>query len=151
MKKALLNILKVIVRLTLIGLAIFTIVAIVRSYEAEKWSKLLEDTRALVPVVSTEKTEDIVVRVAKEQGISWLLAVRVIECESRWNKYFSERMKDGSKDRGLFAFNDSPKRYGWVTDDEAFNPEIATMIFAQEVKAGNLKNWLCARALGLVK
>lgn len=96
-----------------------------------------------------EPTENIIKRIADEEEVSWLMVVRIIDCESRWDKYFKEKMKDGSYDRGLFAFNTN--HYKQVTDDEAFNPEIATRIFIQEYKAGNLNNWLCARSLGYVK
>ena len=121
--------------------------------EVEKWQSLVEFWKGQVPmdVAEEESMENIVKRVMDEEGVSWLLAVRIIECESRWEKYFSEKMKDGSRDRGLFAFNNSPSRYGWVEDDCAFNPACSTRIFAQEVKAGNLKYWLCAKPLGLLK
>lgn len=124
-------------------------IAYTKDAEAAKWYGLYSSALSKIP--KQESTEDIVVRVAKEQGIDWLLAVRIIDCESRWNRYFKEKMNDGSYDRGLFAFNDHGKRYGWVSDEQAFDPEMATIIFAQEVKAGNLKNWLCARSLGLTK
>lgn len=96
-----------------------------------------------------EAPEDIVYRVAREEGISWLLAVRIIDCESRWDKYFQAVMKDGSKDRGLLAFN--TKYYPEVSADCVFDPECSVREFAKEVKAGHLNNWLCTKTLGLVK
>jgi len=99
--------------------------------------------------VVKESTQDIVYRVAREEGIDWLMTVRIIDCESRWDKYFSATMKTGSKDMGLLAFNSAS--YPELSKDCIYDPECAVRTFAKEVKAGRLKNWLCARTLGYVK
>jgi len=145
MKKTLLNILKTIVRLTLIALAIFTIVAIVRSYEADKWSKLVDETRALIPVVSTEKNEDIIKRVCDEEGVPWIQCILVAQCESRFDKFFKEKMRQGY-DRGIFAINSY--HYKQVSDDCAFDVGCSARIFTKAYKTGRASDWLCYRTLG---
>ena len=94
-----------------------------------------------------EKPEDIVKRITDEEGVDFLKVFRLIECESRWNVYFKEKMKGGSYDRGLYAFNSY--HYKQVSDECAFNVECATREFIKYYKQGKLNDWLCARHLGL--
>ncbi len=94
-----------------------------------------------------EKAENIVKRIADEEGVDWLMVVRLIDCESRWDVFFKEKMKGGSYDRGLFAFNSY--HYKQVSDECAFSPECATREFIKAYKEGKLSDWLCARNLGL--
>ena len=94
-----------------------------------------------------ESPEDIVKRIADEEGVEWLKVFRLIECESRWDVFFKEKVKGGTYDRGLFAFNSY--YYAQVSDECAFSPECATREFIKAYKAGNLNDWLCARLLKL--
>ena len=96
-----------------------------------------------------ESVEDVVYRVAHEEELDWLMVVRIIDCESRWDKYFNEKMKDGSRDKGLMAFNS--KYYPNVSADCVFDPECSIRTFAEEVRSGNLGNWACAKVLGYTK
>lgn len=103
----------------------------------------------IVPEKPQEKTEETIYRMAKENDLDFLMVFRIIECESRWDKYFKKEMADGSYDRGILSFNS--KHYSQVDDDCAFTPSCAMQKFADEVKKGNIKNWLCAGVLGYVK
>lgn len=94
-----------------------------------------------------EKPEDTVKRILDEEDMEWLGVFRLIECESRWNVYFKEKMKGGSYDRGLYAFNSF--HYPQVSDECAFNVECATREFVKYYKEGKLNDWLCARHLGI--
>ena len=96
-----------------------------------------------------EPMEDIVKRVLEEEGIPWLDAFRIIECESRWDRYFKEKTKNGGYDRGLFAFNGV--HYSQVSDDCAFDPECATRDFSKAYKNGNIADLLCVKVLGINK
>lgn len=125
---------------------IFSVVAITRDAEAEKWSNLLDETRSRIPEIKVESTQDTVVRIAKDEGIDWLMAVRIIDCESRWDKFYKEKMKGGSYDRGLWAINSY--HYKQVSDDCAFDPECATRVFAEAYRNGKASDWLCYRVLG---
>jgi hypothetical protein len=122
---------------------IFTSIAIGKYHFAETTIEVLKITE----VKQKELPEDIVKRVLDEEGISWLMGVRLIECESRWNVFFKEKMRDGSYDRGLWAFNSN--HYKQVSDECAFDPECATRTFAKYYKEGKINDWLCARLLKL--
>jgi hypothetical protein len=92
-----------------------------------------------------EKPEETIKRILDEEGVDFLKVFRIIECESRWNVYFKEKMKDGSYDRGLYAFNSF--HYANVSDECAFNVECATREFIKSYKNNKLNDWLCARHL----
>jgi len=86
-----------------------------------------------------EDIEDIIYRIAKEEGIDPALAVRVARAESGLNP--TARCVNGpnSIDRGLYQINS--KYHPEVTDKEADDPVFATHFFCQAVKDGNLSWW----------
>lgn len=102
---------------------------------------------AIVQNQLKEKPEETIKRILDEEGVDFLKVFRIIECESRWNVYFKEKMKDGSYDRGLYAFNSF--HYSQVSDECAFDVECATREFVKYYKEGKLNDWLCAKYLGL--
>jgi hypothetical protein len=83
--------------------------------------------------------EQIIRKVAKEQGVDPDLAVRVAKCESGLNDKAKHVNTDGSIDRGLFQINN--KYHPEVLDEEAFNPVLATEFFCKAFKEGNLSWW----------
>jgi len=117
-------------------------VAIGKYHFSETIVEKVEVTR-----IEREKAEDTVKKILDEAGIEWLSVFRLIECESRWDVFFKEKVKGGTYDRGLFAFNSY--YYAQVSDECAFSPECATREFIKAYKAGNLNDWLCARLLKL--
>lgn len=83
--------------------------------------------------------EQIIRKVAKEQGINADLAVRVATCESNLDDKAINTNEKGSRDRGLFQIND--KYHPEISDADAFNPITATEFFCKAFKEGNLSWW----------
>ena len=83
--------------------------------------------------------EQIIRRIATEQGVDPELAVRVAKCESSLNHRAVNKNADGSTDRGLFQINS--KYHPEISDEQAFNPITATEFFCKAFKAGNLSWW----------
>ena len=83
--------------------------------------------------------EQIIRKVAREQGIDEELAVRVAKCESSLDEKAKHTNEKGSIDRGLFQIND--KAHPEISDAEAFNPITATEFFCKAFKSGNLSWW----------
>ena len=155
-KQALVKFCKFVISVSLIAFAIFTIVVVVRNIEADKWSKLVDETRALIPKETPkEKQEDTIKRVCDEMEVPWIQCILVAQCESRMDKFFKEKVMIRnakgianilSYDRGIFAINSV--HYKQIDDECAFNAECATRVFAQAVKDGKAKDWLCYKTLG---
>ena len=90
----------------------------------------------------------IILDVCEEEGIDPEMALSVAVCESYLNPYVVGVNKSGSIDRGILAINNH--FYSQVSDDCAFNVECSVRVFAEEVRAGRLKNWICARTLNFI-
>lgn len=88
---------------------------------------------------SAALNEQIIRKIAQEQGVDPELAVRVAKCESSLNDKAINTNSEGSRDRGLFQIND--KYHPEISDAEAFNPILATEFFCKAFKAGNLSWW----------
>lgn len=79
--------------------------------------------------------------VCEEEEFDVELAVKIAACESYLNPYFFQINKNGTVDRGVFAFNDL--YYESVSNECAFNVECATRTFIKQAKAGKINDWLC--------
>ena len=95
--------------------------------------KKAEEKKELAPV------EEIIREEARKEGVDPDLAVRIAKCESGLDPKAVHINKDGSKDRGVFQWND--KYHPEVNDDYAFNPKLATREFCKAFKNGNLSWW----------
>ena len=87
----------------------------------------------------TGSVEEIIREIAKDEGIDADLAVKVAKCESSLNPMAVHINKSGSKDRGVFQWND--KWHPEITNDMAFDVEIATRAFCKAFKNGHLDWW----------
>ena len=94
-----------------------------------------------------ETTEEIIARVAKEQGLNPTITLMIADMGSKLNRYAIHINKDGTYDRGVFMYNSYHYRH--IPDECAFDPECATKEFATEVKKGRLKNWVEVRGFRL--
>lgn len=88
---------------------------------------------------SEKTTEEIIRKIAKEEGVDPDLAVRVAKCESKLDWKAVNINKDGSRDRGIFQINE--KYHQEVSDEQAFDPIFSTQFFCKAFKAGNLPWW----------
>jgi len=86
---------------------------------------------------------ELIITIAKQENINPQLALKVAECESGYNPYAVNVNTDGSRDRGLYQWND--KYHPEITDKMAFDPEIATREFCRAVKSGHLYWWNASR------
>lgn len=92
-----------------------------------------EEKKEVMPV------ERIIREEAKKEGIDPDLAVRVAKCESGLDPTAVHINKDGSKDRGVFQWND--KYHPEVNDIYAFSIKLSTREFAKALKGGHLSWW----------
>lgn len=81
---------------------------------------------------------------AARAGVSPDLAVAVARAESGLKANAINVNNGGSKDRGLYQWND--KYHPEITDEMAFDPEVATDLFLKAVKDGHLSWWSASRA-----
>ena len=95
--------------------------------------KKAENQKIVQPV------EEIIREVAAKEGVDPNLAVRVAKCESNLDQFAVHINKNGSKDRGIFQWND--KWHPEVNDDYAFSPKFATREFCKAFKNGHLDWW----------
>jgi hypothetical protein len=95
------------------------------------------------PAKKEETIEEMIRRIAKEEGVDPDLAVRVARCESNLDPNAKNINNDGTIDRGLYQWNDfwHPE----VSDDDAYDPEKATRLFCKAVKEGHLNWWNSSR------
>lgn len=104
------------------------------------------DEKVLKPDITKAKTEpvdEIIKRVALEEGVDPQLAVRVAKCESGLDPKAKNKNKGGSVDRGLFQWNDY--YHEDISDECAYDPECATRAFCKAVKNGHLDWWNATR------
>ena len=82
--------------------------------------------------------------VAKEEGVDSDLAVRVAECESKFDSLALRVNVGGSVDRGLYQWNDywHPE----VSNECAFNIECSTRQFCRAVKHGKINWWYASKS-----
>lgn len=105
---------------------------LIARYQSENQETNYKNTRGIVKTI-----EDI----CKEEDFDVDLAVRIAGCESYLNPYFVNVNRNGSIDRGIFAFNS--KYYKEVSNECAFSAECSTRVFIQQVKAGKVNDWAC--------
>lgn len=83
--------------------------------------------------------ETVIRKVAHEEGVDSDLAVRVAQCESGLDPGAVHINAKGSKDRGLFQWND--KWHPEITDEIAFDIEGSTRAFCKAFKNGHIDWW----------
>lgn len=83
--------------------------------------------------------EGVIRRICREKGVDEELAVRVARCESGLKPNAVNINTTGSKDRGLFQWNDF--YHPEVTDAMAFDPTVATELYCKAIKEGHLSWW----------
>jgi len=107
----------------------------------EQANKIIEkkNTEPIKKNLSTQDIKDIIITTAKTYGVDEKLALKVAECESGFNPTAINVNTSGSKDRGLYQWND--KYHPEISDICAFDPQCATTKFCQAVKANNLSWW----------
>lgn len=113
-----------------------TVVAFFYFGKREVWDKVKEKKSL---EVERETVEDIIKRVAKEEGVNVTKAVRVAKCESGLDPKAVNVNKNGSKDRGVFQWND--KWHPEISDECAFDVECATRAFCKAYREGHLSWW----------
>jgi LysM repeat protein len=99
---------------------------------ADKWVKPSE-------AMPKSEVEKIIREIAERKGVLPDLAVKVARCESGLNQFAVNVNKNGTKDRGVFQWNDY-----WhpsINDEMAFNVHKATELFCDAVLAGRLSWW----------
>lgn len=90
-----------------------------------------------------ETVEEIIRRVALSQNVDPELAVDVARCESSLNPLAQNKNPSGSLDRGIYQWN--TYWHPEVTDQQAYDPEMATLLFCQAVKRQRLYWWSASR------
>lgn len=108
----------------------FTSFAIIESLILQK--------REIIPQ-RNESIEELIRRIANQNGIDAELAIKVARCESSLNPKAINVNDGGSIDRGLYQINN--KYHPEVTEAQAFDPEFATQFFCTAFKNGNLSWW----------
>ena len=99
-----------------------------------------------VEIPKIETIEEIIKRIANEEGVEELLCLSIAQCESGLNpKAVNEKgnYPATSRDRGLFQINSFWHKS--ISDEQAFNPEFATRFFCKAVKDKNLAWWLSSQ------
>lgn len=86
---------------------------------------------------------------AARAGVDPDLAVAVAKCESGLKPNAININTTGSKDRGLYQWND--KYHPEITDSMAFDPEKSTELFLKAVNEGHLDWWKASRPCWLKK
>ena len=104
------------------------------------------DRTVIAPLIEKAKekkevlpVEQIIRDEAKKEGVDPDFAVRVAKCESGLDPKAVHINKNGSKDRGVFQWND--KWHPEVNDHYAFDPKLATREFCKAFKNGNISWW----------
>lgn len=106
-----------------------------------KISEIKNKIMGLEKQLEQERMREIIRKIAPTYGVDPEKAIQVAIKESSLNPRATFRNKDWRKslDRGLFQLNDY--WYRDISDECAFNPECATRIFCQRVKAGRATDW----------
>lgn len=92
-----------------------------------------------LPEAKAETVEEIIRRIAKDEGVDPDLAFRVAKCESGLNPGATNTNPQGSVDRGLYQINN--RWHSHIKDAEAFDAEKATRFFCKAFKEGHLGWW----------
>ncbi|MBT9175229.1 MAG: Membrane-bound lytic murein transglycosylase C [candidate division WS2 bacterium] len=91
------------------------------------------------------KLEEMVRRIAREEGVDEDLIVAVIKCESGMNPRAINRNRNGTTDYGIAQFNDYWYR-DYITPEEALNnPEKAVRLMCRQFRKGRANDWICYR------
>jgi len=109
---------------------------LIKKTEEEK--KTDKDEKENNPITD-ETIKELITRIAKKNNVDPTLAIRVAICESNLNPKAVGKNTNGTKDRGLYQWNDY--YHPEITDEMAFNPEIATQKFCEAVNAGHISWW----------
>jgi len=117
--------------------------AILKRKSAEA-GQILSETPGTTDKENEEKPEfaDIEAMIrwkAVRAGVEPDLAVAVAKCESGFKENAINVNNGGSKDRGIYQWNDF--YHPEITDEMAFNPETATDLFLKAVNQGHLNWW----------
>ena len=114
-----------------------------------KLQQILDVLRKLLGLTTQlEKLEmeQMVRRVAKEEGVDPDLIAAVIWCESGMNPRAIKRNPNGTTDYGLCQFNDYWYRH-IIDPGTALNrPEKAVRVMCQQFRAGHKADWICFRS-----
>ena len=102
-------------------------------------TKIVENTQIIDKVYTQEESEAIIRSVCKEYGVDEDLAVRISKCESGLKNKAVGVNTTGSRDRGLFQWND--QYHPDITDEMAFDPYTATKLFCKAIKEGHIDWW----------
>ena len=90
------------------------------------------------------KLEELIKKIAKEEGVDAEILLATIKCESGLNPKAVCKNTDGSEDYGICQFNSYwYVSKGVITKEECFIPEIAIRLMAKRFKAGWAKDWVC--------
>lgn len=92
---------------------------------------------AAQPLIETPT--EIIERIAKQEGVDPILAIKVARCESSLNPNATNTNTDGSIDRGIYQINS--KWHPEVSADQAFDAEFSARFFCKQFKAGMLSDW----------
>ena len=92
-----------------------------------------------LPEAKTETVEQIIRRIAKQEGVDPDLALRVARCESGLNPAAKNVNTNKTIDRGVFQWND--KWHPEISDGCAYDTERATRAFCKAFKEGHLDWW----------
>ena len=142
---------KILIVVGVIGIAMFSLYAFTvdkvtgeKESEIDQLRSIIEEYKAKDGQLSYENNRGVIRTiedVCEEEGFDIELAVKIAACESYLNPYFVKINKNGSADRGVFAFNSV--YYKSVPNECAFNVECSTRVFIQQAKAGRINDWLC--------
>lgn len=100
---------------------------------------------AMTPTKNPEPTnqqstvEQQIRTIAIENAVDPDLAIRVAKCESNLNTLAVHINTEGSKDRGLYQWNN--KYHPEITDEIAFDLKLSTEAFCKAVKNGKIEWW----------
>ena len=113
------------------------------------YQKMLDILRQLLGLqtqLEKKQLEEMILSIAKEEGVDGELLLATIKCESGLNPRCINKNPNGSTDFGLCQFNDV---WYWqkekvISPDDALNkPEKAVRIMAKMFKKGRAKDWVC--------
>jgi hypothetical protein len=133
----------VLLRFGMSDIALNMIMMIIGVYFGKK--QIIE--KKIGPILAPKAKEDvesIIRRVARLNKVDEELAVRVARCESALKIKAVNVNSTGTKDRGIFQWNDF--YHPEVTDAMAFDPEIATKLFCDAIKKGHLSWWNASKS-----
>jgi hypothetical protein len=101
--------------------------------------------QALLGLKKKQEIEQMILRVAQEEGVDGRTLLAVAKAESGLNPKAVNLNQDGSKDFGLFQLND--KWYKDIVFDEATeDPEMSARIAARRFKQGFMSDWTSVKS-----